>query len=162
MSTPQLFVKMGIDQWNGTVGRFDKILNSLSDEQLMQEAAPGRNRGVYLLGHLAAVNDAMLPLLGFQDRQHPELDEIFLTSPDKTKELPDTAKLRAYWAESNQLLQEHFAKTSPEEWFGRHMSVSEEDFAKEPHRNKLNVLIGRAVHLAGHYGQMLYLVGKNE
>ena len=36
----QLFVKMGVDSWNGCVGRFNKVLDSLSDEQLMQEAAP--------------------------------------------------------------------------------------------------------------------------
>ena len=104
----------------------------------------------------------MLPLLGFEDRQHPELDEIFLTSPDKVKEVPAVSALREYWTDSVARLQEHINKTEAADWFKRHTMVSEEDFAKEPHRNKLNVLIGRAVHLAGHYGQMLYLKGKDE
>jgi hypothetical protein len=34
------------------------------------------------------------------------------------------------------------------------MDISEQDFAKEPMRNKLNVLINRTNHLAYHYGQL--------
>jgi hypothetical protein len=37
------------------------------------------------------------------------------------------------------------------DWFSRHMLVSPEDFAKEPHRNKLNVIINRTNHMANHY-----------
>jgi len=39
----------------------------------------------------------------------------------------------------------------------KHTSVSEEDFAKEPHRNRLNVLTTRTTHLASHYGQLIFL-----
>jgi hypothetical protein len=46
---------------------------------------------------------------------------------------------------------------STEDWLSRHTAVSEEDFAKEPHRNKLNILVSRTTHLAGHTGQMVYL-----
>ncbi len=158
----QTFVKMGLDAWHNTVKRTDKVLDSISDEQMMQETAPGRNRGIYLLGHLAAVNDGMLKILGLSDRQHAELDEVFLQSPDKSgKEMPDVRTLRRYWAESNKVLNEHFSKMEAADWFGRHTSVSEEDFAKEPHRNKLNVVIGRAVHLSEHYGQLVFLANKN-
>ena len=45
----------------------------------------------------------------------------------------------------------------PEDWFQKHSSVSAEDFAKEPHRNKLNIMITRATHLAYHTGQMALL-----
>jgi hypothetical protein len=37
------------------------------------------------------------------------------------------------------------------------MTVSPEDFAKEPHRNRLNVLISRTNHMANHIGQLLLL-----
>jgi len=158
----QTFVKMGLDAWNGMVKRTDKVLNSINDEQLMQETAPGRNTGIYLLGHIVAVNDGMLKILGLDDRKYPELDEIFLQSPDKSgKEMPGVSALRQYWTDSCSILNEHFSKMQPADWFGRHMSVSEEDFAKEPHRNKLNVLIGRTIHLSEHYGQLLFLASKN-
>jgi len=40
-----------------------------------------------------------------------------------------------------------------EDWLSRHTSVSEEDFAADPLRNKLNVLIGRTNHESYHLGQ---------
>jgi hypothetical protein len=43
-----------------------------------------KNRLFYLLGHLSAVHDRMLPLLGIGERLHPELDEAYLTNPDQT------------------------------------------------------------------------------
>jgi len=46
------------------------------------------------------------------------------------------------------------------DWMGRHMSVSEEDFAKEPQRNKFNVLIGRTNHQSYHLGQLNLLTVK--
>ena len=52
----------------------------LSEEQLLQEIAPGKNRLIYLWGHLTAVNDALIPLLGFGERLHPELDAMFFAS----------------------------------------------------------------------------------
>jgi len=36
---------------------------------------------------------------------------------------------------------------------GRHTAVSEEDFEREPHRNRFTVLLGRTTHLAYHLGQ---------
>ena len=42
----------------------------------------------------------------------------------------------------------------PADWFARHTSVSEEDFAKEPHRNRLNVIITHCTWKTYHLGQM--------
>ncbi|MDQ6903782.1 MAG: DinB family protein, partial [Bacteroidota bacterium] len=57
-------IKMSLDAWYNEVSRADKLINELSDDDLKREVAPGRNTGVYLLGHLAAVHDALFPLLG--------------------------------------------------------------------------------------------------
>jgi hypothetical protein len=154
----QLAVKMALDLWNSRVKATDELINSLTDEQLQKEVSAGRNRGIYLLGHLTAVHDAMLPLLGFEKQNHPELNDIFLTKPDKAvAELPSAKDLRAYWKNSNAKLAEHFNKLKTEEWFKKHTSVSAEDFAKEPHRNRLNVVMGRTVHLSSHLGQLVFL-----
>ena len=56
----------------------NKVLDRLSDEQLLKPTANGRNSGVYLLGHLAAVSDGLMTLLGFGEKQYPELENIFL------------------------------------------------------------------------------------
>lgn len=157
----ELFIKMVLDAWHTQVRYADDLFNSLSDDQLLGEIAPGRNRGIYLLGHLTAVHDRMLPLLGLGDQRYPNLNKPFVESPDKTEtELHSAEDLRNYWKETNNLLSEHFAKLSFTEWFQKHNAVSETDFAKEPHRNKLNVVINRTNHLANHLGQLLLLKKK--
>jgi hypothetical protein len=57
----------------------------------------------------------------------------------------------------NDTLASQFEKMTAAEWFTRHQAVSEEDFKKEPHRNKLNLVINRTNHLSGHYAQMIFL-----
>jgi hypothetical protein len=42
---------------------------------------------------------------------------------------------------------------SSNDWARRHSSVSEEDFAKDPSRNRFAVLLGRTNHLSYHLGQ---------
>ncbi|MES2512928.1 MAG: DinB family protein, partial [Bacteroidota bacterium] len=51
-------------------------------------------------------------------------------------------------------LANHFNQLTPEEWLQKHSAVSAEDFVKEPHRNRLNVLIGRTNHMQYHMGQV--------
>src|ERR1700712_4357763 len=102
MDQQDLAIKLIITEWQKQNGRVDKLIDTLSDEQLSNETAPKRNSGVYLLGHLAAVNDAMLPLLGFGAKLHPELEAVFLTNPDKSGlEKPSLATLKSYWKEIN-------------------------------------------------------------
>jgi hypothetical protein len=153
-----LFVKMTIMAWEAQNGYFNKLINSLSDEQLSKEISPGRNRGIYLVGHLIAVSDAMLPLLGWGDRLFPELEEPFIKTPDKSGQaMPSVTELKEKLEAVNSKLASHFQSATVDEWFSKHTSVSAGDFAKEPHRNKLNVVISRTNHMANHIGQMLLL-----
>ena len=71
MESPEIFVKMALDGWQGQLKATDATLDKLSDDELMNEVSPGRNRGIYLLGHLAAVHDMMLPLLRFGEARYP-------------------------------------------------------------------------------------------
>jgi hypothetical protein len=136
----------------------DAILDSISDEQLVRETSPGRNRGVYLLGHLIAVHDHMLPLLNFGEKAYPQLPEFFIEVPDKAMDnIPSAAELRSMWNEQKTLLKQKMAGLKPEEWFEKHTAVSDEDFTNEPHRNKLNIILTRTTHLAYHTGQLVYL-----
>ena len=142
--------------WNQVIGQVDKGLAGWSDEALQTEVAPGRNRLYYLLGHLTAVHDRMLPLLRLGERLYPGLDQQFLTEADRahTGNEPTAAELRKAWAEVNGKLTAALAQLSPAELLERHASVSEEDFAKEPHRNRLAVVLSRTTHAAMHEGQM--------
>lgn len=153
----QLFVKITLDTWNARVDAANKLIDSLSDEDLMKEVSPGRNCGIYLIGHLALVNDKMLPLLDFEKQQYAAFDDAFLNKPDKSMELPSAKEVRAMWKNSNAILSAHFAKLTPDQWFERHTSVSAEDFIKEPNRNKINVVLGRTNHMQYHVGQIALL-----
>jgi hypothetical protein len=151
----QLLAKPALDAWHSRIESANKKFDSLSDEDLQKEVSPGRNRGLYLLGHLAIVHDKMLPLLNFEQQLYPHLEDAFLTKPDRAiSDIPSVKELRAIWNNVNTKLATHFTNLNADEWFDKHTSVSEEEFVKEPHRNRLNVLIGRTNHLQYHMGQV--------
>ena len=63
MTSEEILGVTVLNSWRLVISRFNKTLSELSDEQLQQQAAPGRNRVFYLLGHLTAMHDRMFPLL---------------------------------------------------------------------------------------------------
>jgi uncharacterized damage-inducible protein DinB len=154
----EILVKMVIDAWETQNSRVDKLLEELSDEQLKAENVRGKNTGAYLIGHLTAVSDGLLPIFGLSNRLYPQLEEVFLKNPEKSGlEKPSIADLKKYWRSVNAKIREYFSEMKPDDWLGKHVAVSAEDFAKEPHRNKLNVLISRTNHQSYHLGQLVYL-----
>jgi len=154
----QMLIKMVLSNWELQNTRLNDLLSKLSDEQLASETAPGRNTGTYLLGNLVAINDAIIPLLNLGNKLYPELFHIFVEQPDKSgQKFPSVSELKTYWNNVTETLRQHFNNLTIDEWLTRHMSVSEEDFAKEPHRNKLNIVINRTNHQSYHLGQMAYL-----
>jgi uncharacterized damage-inducible protein DinB len=154
MTTEMSFVDSALRAWKSNVERADKLFGALSTEQLEKEVAPEKNRLIYLWGHLAAVNDGLLPLLGIGERLHPEFDVMFLSNPDKSIQLMVSGQsLKGAWQEINQKLWDGFLKFSASDWVQRHTAVSEADFKREPHRNRFTVLLGRTAHLTYHLGQ---------
>jgi hypothetical protein len=155
MTTESSLVDSALRSWKLQVDRAGKFFMALSEEQLLQEIAPGKNRLIYLWGHLTAVNDALFPLLGFGERLHPELDSIFVSNPDRSMQTLSGKELKKIWDEVNEALRIGFSKLSASEWIQKHASVSTEDFEKEPHRNRFTILLGRTGHLAYHFGQAI-------
>lgn len=155
-------VKQLITAWGAQNKSLETLINKYDEAAYLNEIAPGRNRAIYIFGHLVAVNDNILPLLGAGDKLYPELFDLFITNPDKAvSDIPSMAELKKYWDTINTKLNNHINSLSVSDWMGRHTKVSAEDFAKEPHRNKLSILITRTSHLAYHVGQ-LALLGKKE
>jgi hypothetical protein len=147
-------VDSALRTWKINIDRTAKLFGTLSEEQLLQEIAPGRNRLIYLWGHLTAVNDALLPLLSLGERLHPELDAMFVSNPDRSVErIMSGEELKRIWNEVNEFLWAAFSRLSPAEWLQKHSSVSGTDFAREPYRNRFTILLGRTSHLAYHLGQ---------
>jgi len=155
-TTEQLLAATVVASWKQIISRADAFLSALTDEQLDKQIAPNKNRVRYLLGHLTAVHDMLLPSLGIGPRLYPGLDEPYLKNPDRT--LPDplsTADLKAAWSEINTKLTTAFEAFTPAEWLQKHAAVSVEDFAKEPLRNRLAMVLSRTNHTSFHLGQAI-------
>ncbi len=69
--------------WKLNIDRIDEFFHPLSEEQLQKEIAPGRNRLIYLWGHITGFNDALFPLLGLGPKLYPDLEHMFLSNPDR-------------------------------------------------------------------------------
>jgi uncharacterized damage-inducible protein DinB len=142
-------------QWDVYNRRMQKALDTISDEDFNKPIVPGGNSPSWLLGHLADTDDALLELFGIRNRMFPELANIYHhergtnQSGHLSKE-ELTTKWKAIVAE----LDRSFKSWNESDWHSRHMAVSEEDFKKEPHRNKLNVMLSRVTHKASHLGQI--------
>ena len=155
MTSQKLSVQVAINSWRLVLERTNKIFSALTEDELLKEVAPGRNRLIYLWGHLTAVHDAMFPILGLGERLHPELDAMFISSPDRAGgQLPPVGQFRKYWDEVNGELLSQFATFSTDEWLQRHRSMSDEDYVIDPTRNRLAVLLSRTNHMSYHLGQI--------
>ena len=148
------YVALGLKVWKAQIERADKLFGGLSFEEVLREIAPGRNRLLYVWGHLTATHDAMLPLVGIGERLHPEFDMAFISNPDKFQAgIPSHEQVRQAWKTVNQELWKGYEKMSWSDWLQRHTAVSEEDFAKDASRNRFAILLSRTNHLAYHLGQ---------
>src|SRR5258708_4875886 len=142
--------------WKSNADRIDKFFGALSPEQLEQEVAPGRNRLIYLWGHIAALNDGLFPLVGLGPRLYPEMEAMFITNPDRAAiAIYSAEQLKQAWDQTNEKLLAGFSGWSPAEWLERHTAVSVENFLREPHRNRYTVVLSRNTHMAFHFGQAI-------
>jgi DinB superfamily len=154
MTNEEMLVNAAVTSWKIVIGRLDKGIEPLGEEQLQRQVAPGKNRLYYLVGHLTAVHDRMFPLLGLGERLYPQLDEPYVTNPDGA--LPDplsAEELKKAWSDVNSKLTAAFEALTAEEWLQKHTQVSDEDFAKDPSRNRLAVFLSRTNHASFHAGQ---------
>jgi len=79
---------------------------------------------------------------------------MFVSNPDRTVPTISLGEdLKIIWQETSQTLWTSFTKLSVTEWLQKHSAVSEEDFLREPHRNRFTVVLGRTAHIAYHVGQ---------
>ena len=155
MTNEELFAATAIKTWNTIAARLEKILSTLKDEEFQLQVAPGRNRVYYIVGHLTAHHDRLLSMLALGERLYPELDELFITNPDRT--FPDevsAAELRKMFANVNAQVTSAIGALAPAALLQKHEAVSVEDFEKDPLRSRLAVLEIRTAHAMYHAGQI--------
>jgi hypothetical protein len=130
------------------------LFTALGAEAAPIPVAPSRNTVGYLLGRLVAVHDKLLEGLGLGPRLYPEWDSLFLAPQQDGSVYPAYQELLGAWQRVNTVLVAGFATWGGADWLTKHAYVSDEDFAREPHRNKLNLLLSRTGHLFHHGGQL--------
>ncbi|MES2392194.1 MAG: DinB family protein [Acidobacteriota bacterium] len=156
MKNDELLIATAVAGWKMVIGRLDGGIKDLDDAGMERHVAPGRNRVRYVVGHLVAVNDRLFEGLGLGARLHPELDDAYIRNADGVVADPvSTEELKAAWTEVHAALTAAVEKLTPAEWAERHTLVSEEDFAKEPLRNRLAMFLSRTNHTAFHGGQLV-------
>lgn len=156
MDHEKLLTQTVLSSWKSVNKRVSDLISQLSEEQIQDEIAPGRNRALYVVGHLTAVSDRMFPLLGVGERRFPNLDTAFLDHPDRTEADPlSPADLKAAWQDLATRLADALDAFTPEEWLQKHTAVSDADFAKDPGRNRMAVVLSRTNHISYHLGQLM-------
>lgn len=160
MTSTEKYLAVSLNTWKTTLERADKLFSGLTEKQAKLEVAPGKNRLIYLMGHLTAVSDRMFEALDLGPRLRPEFDELFLTNPDRKMELPPLVEVKAAWEKVNAELSKKIQALAPEDWLLKHSAVSDEDFAKDPTRNRLAMLLSRTGHVAYHLGQATLAQGQ--
>ena len=124
MTLETSLIDSAVRNWRSNVDRAGNLFGNLPQEQLLQEVAPGKNRLIYLWGHLTAFSDALIPLLGFGDRIHPELDLMFVSNPDRT--VPTILlgeDLKIIWQQTSEILWTSFTKLSVADWLQKHSAL---------------------------------------
>ncbi|HLZ15977.1 MAG TPA: DinB family protein [Cyclobacteriaceae bacterium] len=145
-------------QWKTYNTRTQKMLDAMSTQNFNTPIVPSGNSPSWLFGHLADTDDKLLELFGIRSRLFPELEEIYHhdRGTNQTGHL-SKEELTTKWKSISAELDRTFNAWTEKDWMSRHTAVSEEDFIKEPHRNKLNVMLGRVEHKASHLGQIAML-----
>jgi hypothetical protein len=143
---------------SGYIGR-------LSDDDLRMEVAPGRNHGVWVLGHLIESEDELSKFLGKGAMLYPDYEETFGM---KSKLLPveaygQVAKLREQWNTVVAKNDAMFRNLNDAEWDEPHALV-EGDVKDDFYGTKGRCVYLWNLHQMYHVGQLALLlakVGKN-
>lgn len=137
----------------------DYALGRVSDENLAREVAPGRNHGVWILGHLIASDDDLAMYLGRGGRRFPEYEALFQTRSvlRPVSEYPAPERLRREWKELCEANERLFAELTDAELDEPHALIGEnpdDDYFK----TKRECVLNWAAHQLYHAGQLVLLV----
>lgn len=145
-------------QWDTYNKRMQKALTEIPAEKFNTPIVPGGNTPSWIFGHLVDTDDRLLELFGIGTRLYPDLSTIYHHERGNNQDGHlSKEELINRWNEIRTRLDAAFHAWTEAQWLQRHNAVSEEDFQKEPHRNKLNVMLSRVSHKASHLGQVSML-----
>lgn len=149
--------EMMLDWVNGPI-------DLLTDDEFKMEVSPGKNHGVWLLGHLVTAEDDLSTFLGKGDIMFPQYYEVFgqgskLLPPEK---YPPVSELKDAWKKVCEKNKKIYSELTDEELQQPHAMVK--DIDKDYFKTKDRVIMAWHFHQLYHAGQLailLALAGKN-
>lgn len=135
-------------------------INALSDEDLKMELSPGKNHGVWLLGHLVVCDDDFSLYMGTGPLLYPEYYETFGSGSkiQPVENYPPAAELREYWKKIVEKNKKIYAELTDAELKELHSNMKdpEKDFFKTKER----ICIFWQLHEMYHAGQLGVLASR--
>lgn len=154
MTNDEILIHSALSVWRLYDTRIIRAFHPLSEAELQKEVAPGRNRLLYLWGHLTAVSDSLFPLLTIGPKLYPDLESMFLSNPDGAVSNYYTgAQVKEASAQIHQALWHAFNRWTVREWLAPHAAAKH--LNGDPTRNRFSVMVNRTAHMAYHLGQAI-------
>ena len=143
-----------LDMWRNKIHESTEMFESLGANMAMEPVAPGKNRVIYLLGHLLVIHDAIFDSLELGKRRYAHYDVLFLTPQHPANAYPPFGLLLQEWIVLNEDLTRQLSSLSHSQWQSKLHYVSEADFILKPYKNRFCGFQCLITHLYHHSGQM--------
>lgn len=152
-------VKKFAEQFEAMVEWVNGNIDPLTDDELKLEIAPGKNHGVWILGHLIASDDDFSVFMEKGDLLYPEYYELFGQGSKllSVENYPSVQLLRKQWksvVEKNRKIYADLTDEELNEPHGRMQSPPEKDFFK----TKQRIIYFWQLHQMYHAGQLSILM----
>lgn len=143
-----------LEVWENKIKETTEIFELLGERRAMKPVAPGKNRLIYLLGHLLVIHDGIFETLEVGKRRYTHYDDLFLTPQHPANVYPPYGLLLQQWIALNETLIFQLRYISPDEWLSKQHYISEMDFILQPNKNKFYGFQCLTGHLFHHLGQL--------
>lgn len=147
-------------QYNMMLDWVNGHIDTLKDDEFKIELSPGKNHGVWLLGHLVASEDDFSLYMGKGGLFFPEITEMFGQKSKlmPVENYPSVSELKNYWKQVTEKNQKIYSTLTDKELSEPHMLVK--DYDTDYFKTKERVIMAWQLHQLYHTGQLGIIVSK--
>jgi DinB superfamily len=153
--------KLLLEQFQFMLAWVNMYLDALTDEELRSEIVPGKNHGLWILGHLVASDDTLSEYLGCGPTLFPETQAYAQGQPLlPVDECKAPGILREEWkkvCQKNKAIYQRLTDAELDQPHALLQEYPENDYFK----TKQGVLLNWPLHQAHHAGQLALLLAKH-
>ncbi len=145
--------EMMVEWVNGTI-------DPLSDDEFKMELSPGKNHGVWLLGHLVTSDDDFSMFMGKGEQLFPQYYEMFGQGSKllPAESYPQISELKNAWTEVCNKNRKIYSELIDEKLQQPHALVK--DIEKDYFKTKERVIMAWHLHQLYHAGQLGIIISK--